>query len=160
MPITHKFVSGKAASGDATLVDGPNWDDTHNAPPFNMTFIAGLITQTNAPSAVSEFQPGTRRLYLDLTQATEFRTIAAVNNPGSAGTVFRFQYATPTVGGFVEFVTDLTLVNIPIDSTGTKRTGWVLLPDTAKDDVLLRMVTQGGDGVADPQFAMATFQYR
>lgn len=29
MSIKHRFVSGKAAAADATVVDGPNWDDDH-----------------------------------------------------------------------------------------------------------------------------------
>jgi hypothetical protein len=30
MAVKHTFVSGKAASADSTLIDGPNWDDNHN----------------------------------------------------------------------------------------------------------------------------------
>ncbi len=159
MPITHKFVSGKAASGDATLVDGPNWDDTHNAPPFNATLLAALTSQTNAPSAVTEFTGSRRRLFVDLTHATEFRSVISVTVAGAAGTVFRMQYSPNDGVDFFEFAA-LASVNIPIDSIGNKRTAWVALPDGAKTDVLVRMVTQGGDGAADPQLSVAAFQYR
>lgn len=158
MPIRHPFVSGKAASADTTLVDGPRWNETHHAPPFAITLVATPTVIGNMPAAITEFDGLSRRSWLDLTQVTEFRTIVAVTIAGSTGSVVRIQYIPD--GGVATELGALADVNVSIATTGTKRSAWNALPTGARADVVLRTITEGGDGVADPQVTLVVFQYR
>ncbi len=156
MPITHKFVSGKAASTDATIVDGPKWDAIHNAPSWSITLNALVLVLTNQASGLTEVLH--RRVRVDLTQATECRMQLNVAVVGTSTAVLRVMYATDNAT-FVNFGA-LADVNLSLASTGLKSTAWLPLPAGAMADIYLAIASEGGDGAADPQVGTMVFQYR
>jgi hypothetical protein len=59
MSITHKFISGKAAAADATVVDGPNWDDDHKFNVASEIVLGGRIGVTPNRYYVANCNGGT-----------------------------------------------------------------------------------------------------
>lgn len=112
---------------------------------------SGSQTQTNVAAAATELT-GTYRMIADLTNKDEIRfgTSYAVN--ATANTRLYVQYSFTGTNWF-----NLSRNDSVIYVTGVpprvKTTAWEALPlPTTASEVMLRVVTVGGDGVADPQY--------
>jgi len=115
------------------------------------------FTWTNMPAALTEFLGLTiHRQGGSLQKIEEVRLVANVIVVGQAGGVLRAQWSTG--GAFADFATNGA--QIPIDSTGFKRSAWVSIPTAARGDCALRIVGVGGNGVLDPQFGVVLIEGR
>ncbi len=152
MAVRHSFVSGAAAAADTAVVDGPDWNADHVMPAaFVFPLMGTTITFTNLGSGVTD--PGGRvRTIVDLRQATFVRHLVSIQTGGSAGSEARLQYTTDGGTTWVN-LDDLDGLAVSIASTvGIVRVSpWRAPSPGAKiDDVVIRMICLGGDGVADP----------
>ncbi len=157
MPVRHKKVSGAAAPADPAKVGGPDWDADHSFPALILeVFRDGSAANvvTNLPAALTEFVNGPQRarIIYDTSNVNECRIAISQVAAGSTGTEIRFQYSTDGGTNWAYFDgTSGPRVNGA--TVGVKVGAWVPLTAEAKAvDVLIRTVTIGGDGVADPSY--------
>ena len=164
MPVKHAFTSAVADGADATQVRPSNWNADHNAPPFALTLVATEFVFTNIPAAVTEVGAGAGvlRIRADLTYATEARVSVGVRAgfAANAGATLAVQYSTDqTTWNYLRATGSGP--SAVIDVAGQVNvSSWVALDAGAKADVYLRIVTAGGDGVADPRIGTVTLQVR
>lgn len=122
---------------------------------FIVWMSSGTLALSNTPSGITEIA-STFRLRVDLTGLTDARALCRVATVGSAGTVLFFQYSTD--GGTVW---NTLTPSVSISALATPAvSAWGAIPAAAKADVLIRTVTQGGNGVADPALSNIRFQVR
>jgi len=116
---------------------------------------------TNSPAAKQEWLTGltTRRQTADLTGRTQARLALQTAVPGFAGSKMSIQYSLD--GGTNWVYLDGTADATPIGAAtpqvaydtaaGTLTTSsWATIHAAARTEVLLRIVTSGGDGIVDP----------
>lgn len=116
-------------------------------------------TLTNIPAAVTELSTGgALRTKVDLTSYDEARIIADVTTVASSSGKLRVQCSTGESSWI--FLDNSSGPSVDISSTGTQVGAWTALSSTAQADVFLRVVSQDGDGVADPAFGMVQLQVR
>ncbi len=157
MPVTHAFVSGAAASSDATKVYGPKWNGAHLFIPPNVTMNTVAVTWTDQPAAVTEVLGNiSRRAYAVLANAADFRFYCIVMTASAAaGAVLYPQFSTDAGGTWADLQSACTTTagQIDLTTTGSKVTGWIALAAGAKaDPMLLRIVGKtGGTATGDPQ---------
>lgn len=106
--------------------------------------IVAAITHTNVPSALAEVA-GNYRIQLDLSALTWIRCGTRVQLGVANGGTIKVQYSLDE-SSWADLCSGISLA-----STGTKVSPWQEIPLAARADVFLRVVTVGGDGVADPQ---------
>lgn len=115
--------------------------------PEKLSLNSVNVALTNLAAAETEFAGNAhRRVRVTLTDADRCRLTARVSTAGSASSVVKAQYSTN--GGETTWA-DLTPA-VPLNVVGTVGGAWGNVPAGAKGDVVLRLVTVGGDGVADP----------
>lgn len=141
-----------ATTGDAAILNKPKI-------PTEYVINAAGITMTNMAAAAAEVSPS-RRVWADLTGKTEVRTSAAVSTVGSAGSVVRVEYSTDNQATWLQFDPTGTTDNVPISTVGADKTAWITMPAGSRADVVLRLVAEGGDGVADPLIGVVSAQFR
>lgn len=129
--------------------------------------VMDSYTATNNPNSVlplgNSGTPSASFRLFDLTNYVTLRVYAgvsvlsaSVNNPRIYA-----QYSTNAGGAWNTIGTGLTDNMISLSSTGNaKSTTWITIPVGARADVLLRIVTDGGDGAADPLIVAAGIQVR
>lgn len=122
--------------------------------PSQYSFIAGNKVWTNMPAAATECFGQQHRLKVDLSLADQIRFIVQVGTSGFAGANFFVQWSTDesvwnTVGGA-----------IPVDTTGTKVSAWLNIPETMQQDLFVRCMGQAGNGTLDPAINIIAFQIR
>lgn len=111
----------------------------------SITLLGYVATLTDSPNAVSEVL--LCRTKIDLSPFIEVclgqtivTTSASANSPRA----------------YLEYSLDesawaaLTVQTVSLAVSGAKRTAWETIPTAAKKEVFIRLVTNGGDGVADP----------
>ncbi len=112
-------------------------------------FTSDVATFTNQPAGITEY-PGVGRLFVDLTNASFVYLTGRVATVGAAGATLKAEYSVDggtTWGDLSNTVSIAALGNV----VGSRFT----VPTAAKTDhTYVRIVGQGGDGVADPQIAM------
>jgi len=126
---------------------------------------------TNSPAAKQEWLAGltTRRQTADLTGRTQVRGALQTAVPGFAGSKLAFQYSVD--GGANWVYLDGTADATPIGAAtpqlaydtaaGTLTTSaWATLHAAARTEVLLRVVTSGGDGIVDPTLFYLWLEFR
>jgi hypothetical protein len=97
----------------------------------------------------------------DLTGYAQFRLSVAQNLAGSGGAFFRAQFSTNGGGGWSDLETGGTGADLPVGAgTGLKIGAWGAINPAALGEVQLRLVGQGGDGVADPRFRAIAIELR
>lgn len=118
----------------------------------------GSTTLTSAPAALQEItNTAIRRDKCDLTGMAQVRLVARVSTVGVAGCELRAQYSTDESSWV--YLDGSTGPAISLATpTGTKASAWATLPDAAKADVFLRLVTINGDGAASPVIGNAGIQ--
>lgn len=126
--------------------------------PFALfSFGGGASVWTDMPAAKTElYANDLNRKRLDLTAMSQVRFATEVRVVGSAGANLDIQYATNIAS---PTWTDLNL-DISLASLGWATSVWTSLPVGAKDDVLLRVVGQGGNGAADPNLINIGAEFR
>lgn len=152
MGVRHKKVSLVADRADDTLVRPSDWNDDHAFPPPSHTLLM-TVTLTNIAAALTEVA-GNYRVKLDLTYVDQVRLVARVGVAGNAGSVLKAQYSADESSW-----SDLT-TTVSLAAVATPVTAWAAIPAGAKADVFVRVVTQSGDGVADPQIRQVQLQVK
>lgn len=112
--------------------------------------VGRFFTWADQPAAVTEF-PEAPRIKVDLTDASQIAFGASVSTAGAAGAVLFLQYSTDE-----STWNALTINQIAINTTGTKRTAFESIPAAAKADVFIRLVGQNGNATVDPAFRAGT----
>ena len=110
----------------------------------HVPIVTVAVTHTNVPAALTEVA-GLYRIKIDLSWMTSVRCGARVQLGVTGGGTIKVQYSLDQASWF-----DLCS-GVPLTAAGTLVSAWELVPEAAKADVFLRVVTVGGDGVADPQ---------
>lgn len=113
-------------------------------------------TWTNMPAALT-FLAGltSNRWSTDLSNFTEVRMTATVGTVGSTGAKLMLRYRTSDDGTAANWTLNAGArdVELLIDSTGPKDTGWVPLTALARTQAtFLSVLGITGDGAADPVF--------
>ena len=135
----------------------------------DITFVAAntATTWTAMPSAVTEFRGLTNyRIRADLSGALEMRLCVRVLVAGAVGSNLRPQFSLDGGATFTNLSASEFDWNPPgralIDTAGqdVQHSGWRTIATSAQTDVLLRLVGQGGDGVASPEFGVITLGLR
>lgn len=124
-----------------------NWPDSTT----QYMVQTGSQTQTNAPAAVTELT-GTYRVIGDFTDKEQLRFGATLAVAGATTQRLYLQYSLTGANWFNVSRTDQTITTsgtTPI----TRVTEWEDVPTGMKiGNPIIRVVTVGGDGVADPQY--------
>ena len=124
-----------------------SWSDTTT----QYMVQSGSQTQTNIPLAATELT-GTYRVIGDFTNKEEIRFGLSLAVNGSINSRAYVQYSLTGANWFNISRNDSTISLagvVPI----TRTTSWEQLPiGTQATDVILRVMTVNGDGVADPQY--------
>jgi hypothetical protein len=127
-----------------------------NSTPFNICFNDGNTVWTNMPLALTElFGLNHRRIKVDLSDVDKIRLSVRVSTVGSTNAVLFLQYSTDE-SAWSTLTSNLTLNGV----ASTRVSPWESIPAGAKGDVFIRVVGQGGDGVADPVLGNIYFTYR
>lgn len=117
-------------------------------------FMAGGTGEvwTNMPAGLREFDNDVRRrVFIDLTNATQVRLGVNVITAGAAGSVLAIQYSTNQ--STWNYLDGGTGPSVPINSTGLVNSSFVTITPAAKGNVYLRVVGSGGNGNADPNIS-------
>lgn len=120
--------------------------------------LASEFTNTNAPAAFAETVPLRHRRYIDFTGITQLRITWSCSVVGAAGCIFGLEYSLDdgvnwyhmddgSAGGAI----GTHKPQASVASTGTFENAWFTLTPAARTNVLVRLVCEGGNGVADPQ---------
>ena len=108
------------------------------------------------PLALTElFGLNHRRIKVDLSDVDKIRLSVRVSTVGSTNAVLFLQYSTDE-SAWSTLTSNLTLNGV----ASTRVSPWESIPAGAKGDVFIRVVGQGGDGVADPVLGNIYFTYR
>jgi hypothetical protein len=111
-----------------------------------LTTGTGALTFTNlSASRLELFGSNRNRILIDATLYTQIRFLFQCNVAGTAASIVELERSS-TVGGTYTLITGTTL---SIGTTGFKDSGWAAIGATGEQ--FIRVMTQGGDGAADPQ---------
>jgi hypothetical protein len=110
------------------------------------------------PSVDTEF-PGTPRILPNYSMAHEFRLRMRVTNPGSVGASCRLQFAQTDDGPWTDLA-EGSSGELKIDASGTLATDWLKIKEEARDEVVVRIMCKGGNGLASPTFYGVSVQLR
>lgn len=113
------------------------------------------LTWSNQPGAQTELAGSSaRRIRIDLTGATQVRLSVRTTRAGSPAAFLSVQYS----------LDENTWVGLgagaPISGVSTTASAWQTVPAAARRDVTVRVVGQGGDGVADPIIGSVVLEVR
>ncbi len=128
----------------------------------NVSLVASSTTFTNLASGIQELTAGTTfrfRTKFDGSNYTQCRIVVGCSVVGSANTVVYPQWSTDDTN-FTTLGSGATTDTAQLDVIGTKVSSWITLPSGAQADVFWRVVTQGGDGVADPVVGTVMLQFK
>lgn len=101
---------------------------------------------------------------MDLTKYSQARLIVGrVTTAGFAGSTLKVRWRALTA--FSGVPADWSALSLPeaqvtIDAIGARDSGWNTIDPTAKQDVLLAFLQEGGDAVADPAISHAAVFFR
>lgn len=126
----------------------------HPVREVSLTLILSSVF-TNLPAGDNEWNSDTSfRAESDLSAYSQFRLLVPVAVQGAAGTNVRVQYSTNGGSSFAGNLDGSAGPAVLIDSTGMKDSGWTNITAAARvDNVVLRLLSNGGDGVADPKIS-------
>lgn len=124
------------------------------------------VTLTNCPSAATILTGSAAHVkVMDLSAYSEVRLVAKVSTVGSSGTKLKAKFSAAKA--YSTTVTDYTHIGLEgaevaasIDALGFADSGWIKLNALAKADVSLAVITQSGDGAADPVLDNITLSFR
>lgn len=124
-----------------------------------VSFLPGTTTLSNLPLADTELPATQYRLLLDLITFTQVRVTMRVSVAGTTDSILRFQYALTDGGEYID-ISD-SYIGTAINTIGEKDSGWVDLNLGARvNDVRIRMMGKGGNGVTDPVIRQVVLHFR
>lgn len=120
-----------------------------------VTLISYPTALTDHANAVAEIL--LQRFKLDLAPFTEVCVSASVITTSASANSPRvyLQYSLDESAW-----STLTVQVVSLAVFGAKRSAWEAIPAAAKTDVFIRLVSHGGDGVADPMITLAIANFR
>lgn len=127
----------------------------------------GTITLTNQPNTAQFLSNSNRNIWqVDLTKYTQVRIVARVTTGSASANSPRLiaRYKTvasgfsTTVGDYVDIGT--SEVSASLTSTGVIASSWIAITASALADIFITIIQNGGDGAADPAYAMLGLQFR
>lgn len=117
--------------------------------PSQIVVAGARVSWTNVPSAITEyFGVSAYRTKCDLGSVSEMRTTVTVDGGTTvpSGTVLRVQYSTDA-STWNDTHGTLSVVNMAVDTAGTKDTGWFTpVAGLKASNIYLRAVAQSGNG--------------
>lgn len=119
----------------------------------HVPILTVAVTHTNVPAALTEVA-GLYRIRIDLSGLTWVRCGCRVQIGVAGGGTIKVQYSL-NESAWVDLCSGVALT-----TAGTLASAWELIPEAARTEVFLRVVTVGGDGVADPQTRGVYTQFR
>ena len=135
-------------------------DHKHPRDVTTLTFSTSNTAFTNVPAALQEWgNDSSQRQQFDLTLYTQFRFKSNIRVVATAGTLLRVQYST-NGGGAWNYLDDTSEPSLAMDVQTLAVSAWGNLATNAKADVLLRVVTIGGDGATAPIVGLTTVEFR
>jgi hypothetical protein len=160
MPVTHAFHSAIADGANATLVRPSDWNAEHVSIPRVIVLQHFPLTGnplSSMPAALTEYapagSPGLVRMFADITNAARARVSVFVSDRvETANATIAIQFSTDggTSWAYLDGSTGPFVLVGNTQAVSQAYSGaWVTLTAAAKADVLLRAVTQNGNGV-DP----------
>jgi hypothetical protein len=131
------------------------------APIYRHSFVsAAPVTVNNIPSNISFFaSSNTYVTKMDLTGKKRARLHGRVSTAGTGSSVLRVRYAltfTTTASSYLTMGS--SEIEISLSATGHFDSGWINLVTGAKADVFIALLTNGGDGAADPVLNQVVFE--
>lgn len=125
----------------------------------DVIFSSTSTPMLNQPAATTELYGSSRRRYVDWTGRQEVQLQATVTTAGFAGATLGLQYSIDdgTTWYFLDGSADGDLGSyspqVPIGAAGQFKSSWTLIATAARRaGVLIRAITDNGNGVADPAF--------
>lgn len=109
------------------------------------------------PTATTEF-PGQNQTWIDFSNANQARLLINMSVAAAANATCTLEYAVD--GNNPQWTSLFTGGTIEIDSTGALKSDWLQIDDAAKQEVLVRVACQGGNGVVSPEFTSIRAQVR
>ncbi len=159
---------GDSASPGNNVFYGTNSSGTRSfyRPPLILPLIPGAATLTNQPNTLELLTPASPGIFMtkiDLTGFTQVMLQVHVYVASGSGNSPRviLGYATSyttTAGSYSDIGT--SAVTCSMSSTGVIRSAWTNLAAGAIGDVWISPLTNGGNGVADPQIQGITAYFR
>lgn len=124
-------------------------NDSRLGLPSQIAVVGARVSWTNVPSAITEyFGVSAYRTKCDLGTITEMRTTVTVDGGTTvpSGTVLRVQYSTDA-STWNDTHGTLSVVNMAVDTAGTKDTGWFTpVAGLKASNIYLRAIVQSGNG--------------
>lgn len=135
---------------------------------MRVTMYAGQnnIVMTNQPNS-AQIQPTSNAnawaTRVDLTNAHQIRLGARVGvgsaSANSPRLILRYYTSlSATASDWIDIGT--SEVSVSLTSTGIARSSWIDIAALAKADVFVTIISDGGNGTADPEFSAAYFEVR
>lgn len=127
----------------------------------NITFRAPGSGQplTSSPATLLEFAGSTSlRTRYDLSACSQMRVVTRVNTAGSVNSELRVQYSTDE--STWSYLDGVSGPSVSMATGGTVAGAWATIAAAARADVILRVVSFGGDGAASPSVANLFAQVR
>jgi hypothetical protein len=156
---TAPLREGVAAAGTSSELSRA--DHVHPGGDEIILLNTDLVTLTNIPAALTEFNGQThRRVKANLAGYSQARVTTRVDNAGAApaGSEVRVQYSTDESAW--NYLDHTAGPASNLDAAGTNTDGYVTLNAGAKADVFLRAVTINGDGAGDPVVGYVALQLK
>jgi hypothetical protein len=115
---------------------------------------------TNMPAALTEFRGNAAfRAGCSMRKVEQVRLVVNVLTVGVAGAILAAQWSTGAAFAF--FDTVVSGPQVAINTLGFKVSAWTNVPSGARaDGVAIRIIGQGGNGVADPEFGQVLVEGR
>ena len=129
--------------------------------PEHVTILADSVSVvwSNQPAALTEFKGNTEcRVKVDATNHTQCRLVVNVVGAGLASSSMHAEYDAGS--GFLELADTANAMDVAIDSVALVDSGFVNIDALAKADVTIRIVGEGGDAMADPDFTMIHLEFK
>ena len=125
------------------------------------------LVSTDLPSTLEEvFNTTEKRIYADLREFTKVKIHANIITQGSSGTLMGLQYSTDGGTNWLGIDNDtssgISTVTLAVEgASGQIKSAFMTLKAGANiENCLLRVVTDDGDGVADPAFTSIDLEFQ
>ncbi|MCB0878493.1 MAG: hypothetical protein KDC46_05880 [Thermoleophilia bacterium] len=161
------YFASDDAGGTLARSDGASWTTVgRSRSPRTVDFMFGQWT--NQPAALTEYFGANRStMAIDLSTQTQVRLSTVLYGAGFTNAKLCGQYSVDFGSTWLNFDGSAGtscatgVVQVALNSTGLKVSGWQDLPATARDEnALVRLVGQSGNGGSDPRFGSTVLELR
>lgn len=133
----------------------------------HVVLSSGQDIWTNQPAALSVYQSTTtataeqRNYLMDLSPYTQVRLTASIGIVGATGARLILRYGTTYAANASSYLSlAATDVAVAINTVGVASSAWQDMASGAIGNVLLSLLGDGGDGVADPRIYSVIAEFR